>query len=139
MRRSFLFAALLLPLAASAASSCPEQFPEFVAQFERSETFQRAHTRFPLPYSYVDGTAEPEPKNIRVMVNRGTVRKFPGIKFPSPTIQRTVPLERKTSTVAAGTEVIRFDKPDTDVYTIEFQFKKSGACWQLIGVDNMSL
>ena len=139
MRRSFIPGALLLPLAAYSAPPCPEQFPEFVAQFERSEAFQRAHTRFPLPYSYVDGTAEPEPKTVRVIVNRGTVRKVPGIKFPSPTIQRTAPLERKTTTVADGTEVIRFDKPDTDMHTIEFQFKKFGACWQLISVDNMSL
>ena len=139
MRRSFLFVALLLPLAGYAASSCPEQFPEFGAQFERSEDFQRANTRFPLPYSYVDGSAKPEPKTVRVMVNRSTVSKFPGIKFPSPAIQRAVPLERKTSTVASGTEVIRFDKPDTDMYSIEFQFRKSGGCWQLVNVDNISL
>ncbi|MDO9238259.1 MAG: hypothetical protein Q7U28_19770 [Aquabacterium sp.] len=139
MHRSLLIVALLLPLAGYAATSCPQAFPEFVAQFERSEAFQRAHTRFPLPYSYVDSNAEPERKTITVMVNRSTVSKFSGIKYPSLVIQRAVPLERKTSTVSGGTEVIRFDKPDTDMYTIEFHFKKSGACWQLVNVDNMSL
>jgi hypothetical protein len=136
--RLLLASVLLLPLGASAAASCPATFEAFIARFERSQSFQQAHTRYPLRYAYVDKEAQPEPRAIQAWVTRAKAARSPGVRFPSPERQRAIPFDRKTSTGNDGVTVVRFDQPDTD-HSLEFRFRRAAGCWQLLRVDDLSL
>lgn len=139
MLRFLLAATFLLPFASWATPSCPEAFPAFLAQFEQRMVFRLAHTRFPLLYSFVDSLAEPEPKTVVVQITRANVDEYPGAVFPSHSAQAAVPVERNISLLEGGMVVVRFHKPDTDMYTKEFHFQAEGACWNLVRVDDGSL
>lgn len=137
--RSLIIALLFFPLLAHAESACPTRFTEFLAMFEKSIEFQTLNIRFPLRYTYVDGNAEPEPKQIKVMVSRANISKHPGVRFPTTAVQVTAPLKRKLTSGARGTQIVQFDKPDSDAYSVAFHFSKTASCWQLVEVEDGSL
>jgi hypothetical protein len=122
----------------AAAESCSAEFLEFVGQFEASPQFQAAHTRFPLSYSYVDGDASPEPKILRIAIERERAAEFPGIVYPSPAQQAAVAFDRTIDSPQPDTRAVRLEKPDTD-YVLVFTFEKSDVCWNLVSVQDLSL
>jgi len=48
-------------------------------------------------------------------------------------------LVRKVTEDTKGTVLVRFDKPDSDVFTVEYKFAIHNGCWQLIETNNQSL
>ena len=130
---------LFAPQLACASSGCPTRFTEFLAVFEQSVEFQTLNTRFPLRYSFLDGNAEPDPKLIKVVITRANASKYPGIRYPSPALQASVPLQHKLRSGVGGIQVVQFDKPESDVYSVGFSFLKVSGCWQLVEVEDSSL
>ncbi len=137
--RTLIISLLLAPQFACADSVCPALFTDFLALFEKNSEFQLLNTRFPLSYTFVDGNAEPEPKPVKIMVSRDNVSKYPGIRYPSPAIQETIPLQRKLRLASGGVRIVQFDKPDSDAYSVIFFFEKTSSCWQLVDVKDGSL
>lgn len=134
----WLILMMLLSLPVHAGSACPTQFGDFIEVFQDSPNFQKLNTQFPLFYSDVDATAVPEPKQFHIKVTRTTLAKYPGVIFPSRSTQTSMSLQRKISE-QDGLQVVRFDKPDTDIYSVSFFFAKSSRCWRLIRVEDYSL
>jgi len=139
LRRLLCVTLLLVCSVAQAEQSCPKTFSSFIARFESSAEFQRLHTRFPLSYSFLDGSAEPDPKEVKVMVSQASAAKYPGIIFPSKATQASVPLKRKLLRHPSGTQVVHFDKPESDVYSVSFHFTQTVDCWLLVKVEDTSL
>lgn len=137
--RALIIVLLFVPQLACADSACPTRFTEFLAMFEQSIEVQTLNTRFPLRYSFINGNAEPEPKLIRVVIARANASKYPGIRYPSPAVQASVPLQRKLSSKVGGIQVVQFDKPESDVYSVVFSFSRKSSCWQLVEVKDSSL
>lgn len=139
MLRALLLVALCFPVAAGANTRCAPTFSDFLNSFEADVDFQRTHTRYPLIYSFVDENAEPEPKEIIKKLSRANAVSHKGIVFPEKSLQKSVPLERQVRRLPKGAYAVRFDKPDSDVYSVEFVFEDNGRCWRLISVADMSL
>lgn len=126
--RTLVMSLLFVPQFARADSVCPALFTDFLALFEKNIEFQLLNTRFPLSYTLVDSNAEPEPKPIKKMVSRANVSKYPGIRYPSPAIQESIPLQRKLFLASEGIRNVQFDKPDSDAYSVIFIFERTSSC-----------
>jgi hypothetical protein len=124
---------------AYAAGACPEDFDEFLRRFEASTEYQRANTRVPLPYTYIDTDAQPEPSRVKVLVGPGYSQKFKTISYPSPAEQAAIPLERSITSPSPRERVVRLDKPQSDVFSAEYFFARRSGCWQLREVRDHSL
>lgn len=139
MLRALSLAALLIPLVAHAASACPSSFEEYLSTFQRDPFFQKEHRQYPLRYSFLDTDAEPEPRTVKRRLSAAQVEIKSGISFPSLETEKTKGLERKVTKTKEGTYVVRFDKPDSGVFSIEFHFSRIGHCWRLVEVNDFSL
>ncbi len=107
--------------------------------FQRDPSFQKAHRQYPLRYSFLDSYAEPEPRTANRWLSATQAEKKRAIDFPSSEQEKAKGLVRKVTKGKEGAYIIRFDKPDSDVFSIEFHFSPVGHCWQLVEVNDFSL
>jgi hypothetical protein len=121
---------------ASTGATCPAPLLDFLARFESDAAFRLEHTQFPLTLSYVDTTpAEPTPREKQISRDAFAANDW----YPTKDIQTERRLERRITETSATAVEVRFDKPDSDAYTMEFQFAKAQGCWRLIRADDHSL
>jgi len=124
---------------AHAASACPASFEEYLSAFQRDPLFQNEHRQFPLRYSFLDPDAEVEPRTVKHRLSAAQAEKERGISFPSLELEKAKGLQRKVTKAKKEAYVVRFDKPDSDAFSIEFHFSRVGHCWQLVEVNDFSL
>jgi hypothetical protein len=129
---------MLLVVAKSwAAKPCAKQFEHFLTRFEVDQQFQRSNTQFPLQATYVDSSAEPEPKTVAYTIINAADANYATVIFPNKQKQLAVPFVKSISHTQ-GIYGVKLMKPDTD-FMLEFSFKKTSACWQLIKFEDFSL
>lgn len=132
-----VLACIGLNVSTASASPCAARFADFIREFERDATFRLEHIRFPLALSYVDSAdLESSPKLIEVSREMYTSGRA---AYPTPEIQAERHLEKEISDGATGNATVRFQQPDSDAYSKDFQFEKRGTCWQLVSVSDASL
>ena len=95
-----------------AAEPCASDFDSFLLKFESAQEFQRQNTRFPLSATYVDGSAEPEPKTVRYKIRSVADPKYSRVIYPSKTKQAAIPFEKIVRS-KQGRVLVQFTKPDT--------------------------
>lgn len=139
MLRVLFVAALLFSLTVHAASPCTSSFEEYLSKFQRDPSFQQEHRQYPLRYSLLDTNSEPEPRTVKRRLSAAQAMKESGISFPSLETESAKGLERKVTKAKKGTYVVRFNKPDSGVFSIEFHFSRVGNCWRLVEVNDFSL
>lgn len=139
MLRTLFVAAFLFPLTVHGASPCTSSFEEYLSAFQRDPLFQQEHRQYPLRYSFLDTNAEPEPRAVKRRLSAAQAMKESGIGFPSLETEKAKGLERTVKNAKKGTYVVRFDKPDSGVFSIEFHFSRVGNCWRLVEVNDFSL
>jgi hypothetical protein len=120
------------------ANSCVERFPDFVVQFEADIAFQLKHIQFPLRITYVDATASPEPAPRTKQISREMYPSQP-YTYPTRQVQTLRHLQKQVAEISGAKAVVRFEQPDSDVYSMEFQFEKFRGCWRLSLVRDISL
>lgn len=129
-----LAASLLVAQAAQGAACPAAKFPAFFPKFADNVAVQKAYTDYPLAHVLLDHEAKPEPREIRVKVEKAKLT-FPLI--PPAT-------ERKRSKLA-----LRIDEAsDTNAkatlfnaergYKMEYYFRKD-ACWKLERIEDRSM
>jgi len=140
MYRALGIVSLLLATNSFAATSCPGAFRAFLSQFESDSSFQTAQIRFPLKWVSPNRAHKdfPDTPPLTLSVTKAKVISSKTPIFPTVDDQRSTPLERKIKITKAG-YVVRFDKPDSDSRSIEFEFSKKNSCWQLVSVHDFSL
>lgn len=119
-------------------NSCGENVEVFLERYQANEEFRKKHSSYPLRVSYVDNSAETEPKIVTISILNEDDKKginIPG--YPSASEIKSVPFE-KTVTTQNGITVVTFTKPDTD-YKFNFHFSRNKSCWQLVEVNDESL
>ena len=127
----------ILPSIVLAAGPCTSDFNSFLLKFENEQEFQRQSTRFPLVATYIDGSAEPEPKTVTYKIHSASDSKYSRVNYPSRTKQASTPFT-KVVTSKPGRFLVQFTKPDTD-YSFAFRFEKTATCWQLVKFEDYSL
>jgi hypothetical protein len=120
-----------------AAEPCASDFDSFLLKFESAQEFQRQNTRFPLSATYVDGSAEPEPKTVTYKIRSASDPKYSRVDYPSKTKQATIPFEKSVGS-KQGRVLVQFTKPDTD-YSFAFSFERTSSCWRLVKFEDYSL
>jgi hypothetical protein len=138
-RLSYLIAFLFIASTSIASEPCPKTFDSFIELFQNKSSFQAGHIRYPLIYYFVDINTKPEPRRIKLRLSKHNYLKTPGAHYPSKQIAEKMNLYRKITTYPNGTVHVRFDKPDSDVFSVEYNFVTFNGCWQLIEVDDQSL
>lgn len=139
MLRALPITALLLPLVTQAASACPSSFEEYLSAFQQDALFQKEHRQYPLRYSFLVTDAEPAPRTVKRRLSAAQAENESGVSFPSLETEKAKGLERKVTRAKEGAYVVRFDKPDSGVFTAEFHFSRVGHCWRLVEVNDFSL
>jgi hypothetical protein len=131
---------LLLPFTVNADKSCPKNIQDFLIDFQSNHEFQVAHTNYPLTYSYVDTSADPEPKKIKVSIlSANEVKSKKPPSYPMPNAIQSIPLKQTiTNATTTGNFIVNFTKPDTD-YSFEYIFLNKYNCWQLSEINDFSL
>ncbi len=120
-----------------AAEPCASSFDSFLVKFESTQGFRRQNTLFPLPATYVDGSALPEPKTVSYKIDSPSDPKYSRANYPTKRKQARIPFEKMVA-FKRDRFVVQFTKPDTD-YSFAFIFKKTASCWQLIKFEDYSL
>lgn len=120
-----------------AAEPCTSDFNSFLLKFENEQEFQRQNTRFPLAATYVDGSAEPEPKTVTYKIQSASDSKYSRVNYPSKIKQASTPFTKVVSS-KQGRFWVQFTKPDTD-HSFAFSFEKNATCWQLVKFEDYSL
>lgn len=116
-----------------------DNFEDFLKAFQRNPDFRVAHTTFPLNYSYVDGSAFPEPQTVKVTIPDVNHPEFKVAgRYPSQFEIQATPFEIKHSIDEQKRNEVHFGKPDTD-YAFSFFFVKKDSCWSLVEMGDYSL
>ena len=132
--------ALLLPLAGGllaacttapppVAASCDKDFGAFLSRFEADRAFQEQHISFPLKFSAREGSRELSAERVR----GGAAPVFP-----------LAPAQQKQSLkvsrqMADGAASVKLFVPNSDAYSVTYQFAYTAGCWRLAGVQDQSL
>lgn len=120
----------------NAAASCEPSFYSFIHRFEVKPSFQLSQTKFPLIYRSRDHEDE-FLKMQKVLVEKLEIDKYE--RFPSPEEQRKLKLIKKFRSTKINQCFVFFNVPDSDMYALEFKFKRLGKTWMLIEVEDNSL
>jgi hypothetical protein len=116
-----------------------DNFDSFLKAFQGNSEFRLAHTTFPLQYSYVDGSAFPEPQTVKVTIPDVNHPEFKVAgRYPSQFEIQATPFEIKHSIDEHKRSEVHFGKPDTD-YSFSFFFFKKDSCWNLVEMNSYSL
>jgi len=136
--RSLIVALLLISTAAFAEQLGRDSFVAFLQQFEENREFQQNNITYPLPYSFVDSEAEPEPATVdqRLLKAEVIARKEP--IYPTPQVQQSVPLMREIKDQSPTGKIVRLYKPDTG-YLLEYHFALMDGRWRLVKFENLSI
>ena len=133
-----LIAITLFPTIVLAESPCLSSFNEFLSTFEKSPKFQLENISYPLKYSFIDATANPEPKTINTLKSKSDLVARNKPVYPSISAQQKTSLVKKVHSQSQVNKIIHLHKPNTD-YKIKYHFKKVGSCWKLVMLESLSL
>jgi hypothetical protein len=119
--------------------SCGESFEGFLEKYQTDKEFRKEHSLYPLMISYIDSSAEPEPKIIKISIsNENDMQRSKIPSYPVASEIKSVPFERRVSTRSNGITIVTFAKPDTD-YKFSFRFFRNKSCWYLVEVNDETL
>lgn len=135
--RSLIVAVLFIFTSAFADQLDRGSFVEFLQQFEENREFQQNNITYPLPYSFVDSEAEPEPATVDQRLSKPEVAALKEPVYPSPQVQKSVPLMREINDQSPTGKIVRLYKPDTG-YLLEYHFELINGSWKLVKFENLS-
>ena len=129
-----LAASLLVAQAAHGATCPATKFTAFFPKFADSVAVQKAFTDYPLAHVLLDHEAKPEPREIKVTVDKAKLT-FPLIP---PAVERkraklALRIDEASDTNAKAT----LFKDDTG-YQMVYFFRKD-ACWKLERIEDRSM
>jgi hypothetical protein len=127
---------LTILTSANATAACQQSFVSFIRQFEANPNLQLSHTRFPLIYRSIDHEDE-FLKMKKVLVDKYEVDEYE--RFPSIEEQGKLKLIKKFKSKKINQCSVVFNAPDSDIYALEFKFKRLAKTWMLIEIEDNSL
>lgn len=136
MPQLLLFFFLTIFTSANATAACQPSFVSFIHQFEANPSLQLGQTRFPLIYRSIDHEDE-FLKMKKVLVEKHEVDKYE--RFPSIEEQRKLKLIKKFKSSKINQCSVVFNASDSDIYALEFKFKRLAKTWMLIEIEDNSL
>jgi hypothetical protein len=136
MRRLLTLFVVTILTSGNAVASCHQSFYSFIHRFEVNPRLQLTQTKFPLIYRSIDHDDE-FLKMQEVLVERHEIDKYE--RFPSIEEQLKLKVTKKFKSTKINQCSVFFNVPDSDMYALEFKFKRKGAEWMLIEVEDNSL
>jgi len=112
--------------------NCEPEFNKFISKFGSDIQFQHSSIQYPLPTSYLDMMADPEPSPVYETLTKSQVEKNEKPIFP---IKRSG-LEQKIEQNGSSTVLI-LRKPDTGIRLV-YTFNLLNSCWLLVKYDDES-
>jgi hypothetical protein len=95
-----------------------------------------SQTKFPLIYRSIDHNDE-FLKMKEVMVERYEIDQYE--RFPTLGEQRKLKITKKFKSTKNNQCSVFFNTPESDMYALEFKFKRLAGAWMLIEVEDNSL
>ncbi len=136
MPQLLLFFFLTIFTSANATAACQPSFVSFIHQFEANPSLQLGQTRFPLIYRSIDHEDE-FLKMKKALIEKNKVDEYE--RFPSIEEQRKLKLIKKFKSTKINQCSVVFNAPDSDIYALEFKFKRIAKTWMLIEIEDNSL
>ena len=115
---------------------CPHDFDSFIAKFETNQSVQSSQTRFPLLYSHLDHE-DPYLKLKTIWLDRASAQKYE--TYPTADYLKRIGAGREQSMTNRKTCIVRFRVPDSDMYALDFSFRRWKGSWRLVSIRDHSL
>lgn len=123
---------MLISFQAIAKDNCEPEFNKFISKFSSDIQFQHSSIQYPLPTSYLDMMADPEPAPVYEVLSKSQVEKNEEPIFP---IKRAGLEQRIEQNGSSAVLILR--KPDTGIRLV-YTFNRLNNCWLLIKYDDES-
>lgn len=119
------------------ARSCPASFPRFATKFENNAAFRMAQTKDPVAYAWIDQAGYPDGKPMQGSLSRLEVAAKQESLFPFSFADKALARAKRVSRSGSAVELLLF-VPESDALQLRYTFVRSGQCWVLTRIQDLS-